>query len=237
MPPARGDHRAQDPSGPAYPSGPSGAGIWDQPHPHLECLEAPGTGGGGGLRLATRCVREAFQQAGDGPALEVREALEGMAVRLAVPRIARAKIRAWRDSSGVLTARPPRPAYAATSSGPLLSLATSGAGRQRAAHGGAGFGEHDVLCLPGRRGATPAETVPEHRAILKALGRRDPEAAKRPCDSTSGGRSNGWNKRLRRTPERRRRSDREGRGQRANTVAVMWEDGRTTRQCDRRETS
>ena len=85
---------------------------------------------------------------------EVREALEGMAARLAAPRIAPTEVRRlsalFRGFDGRALAGYRAPLHRAR---PLLPLALGGAGRERAAHGGAGFGEHDVLRLPGRGGA------------------------------------------------------------------------------------
>ena len=108
---------------------------------------------------------------------EVREALEGMAVRLAAPRIAPREIRALEKLFRGFD-RPP------TAAGirryierdryfhwRLVELA--GNEQLMAALDSVNmmfFAYQDGVVRP------PAETVPEHRAILKALGRRDPEA-------------------------------------------------------------
>jgi len=108
---------------------------------------------------------------------EVREALEGMAVRLAVPRIAQREIRALEKLFRGFDRQP-------TAAGirryierdryfhwRLVELA--GNEQLMAALDSVNmmfFAYQDGVVRP------PAETVPEHRAILKALGRRDPEA-------------------------------------------------------------
>jgi len=108
---------------------------------------------------------------------EVREALEGMAVRLAAPRIAPREIRAlerlFRGFDRPPTAASIRRYIERDRYFHWRLVELAGNEQLMAALDSVNmmfFAYQDGVVRP------PAETVPEHRAILKALGRRDPEA-------------------------------------------------------------
>lgn len=108
---------------------------------------------------------------------EVREALEGMAVRLAAlrisPRDVRALARLFRDFDGPPTAARVRRYIERDRYFHWRLVELAGNEQLMAALDSVNmmfFAYQDGVVRP------PAETVPEHAAILKALGRRDPEA-------------------------------------------------------------
>jgi DNA-binding GntR family transcriptional regulator len=109
---------------------------------------------------------------------EVREALEGMAVRLAAPRIASGEIRTleklFRGFDGPPTAARIRRYIERDRYFHWRLVELAGNEQLMAALDSVNmmfFAYQDGVVRP------PVETVPEHRAILKALGRRDPEAS------------------------------------------------------------
>jgi DNA-binding GntR family transcriptional regulator len=109
---------------------------------------------------------------------EVREALEGMAVRLAAPRIAPREIRAleklFRGFDGPPTAARIRRYIERDRYFHWRLVELAGNEQLMAALDSVNmmfFAYQDGVVRP------PVETVPEHLAILKALGRRDPEAS------------------------------------------------------------
>jgi DNA-binding GntR family transcriptional regulator len=108
---------------------------------------------------------------------EVREALEGMAVRLAAPRISPREIRAlgtlFRGFDGPPTAARVRRYIERDRHFHWRLVELAGNAQLMAALDSVNmmfFAYQDGVVRP------PAETVPEHAAILAALGRRDPEA-------------------------------------------------------------
>jgi DNA-binding GntR family transcriptional regulator len=108
---------------------------------------------------------------------EVREALEGMAVRLAAPRISPREILAleklFRGFDGPPTAARIRRYIARDRYFHWRLVELAGNEQLMAALDSVNmmfFAYQDGVVRP------PAETVPEHAAILAALGRRDPEA-------------------------------------------------------------
>jgi len=108
---------------------------------------------------------------------EVREALEGMAVRLAAARISPREIRAlgqlFQNFDGPPTAARIRRYIERDRYFHWRLVELAGNEQLMAALDSINmmfFAYQDGVVRP------PAETVPEHRAILKALGRRDPEA-------------------------------------------------------------
>ena len=108
---------------------------------------------------------------------EVREALEGMAVRLAAARISPREIRAleqlFEGFDGPPTAARIRRYIERDRYFHWRLVELAGNAQLTAALDSINmmfFAYQDGVVRP------PAETVPEHRAILKALGRRDPEA-------------------------------------------------------------
>jgi DNA-binding GntR family transcriptional regulator len=108
---------------------------------------------------------------------EVREALEGMAARLAAPRISLREVRAleglFRDFDGPPTAARIRRYIERDRYFHWRLVELAGNEQLMAALDSINmmfFAYQDGVVRP------PAETVPEHRAILKALGRRDPAA-------------------------------------------------------------
>ena len=109
---------------------------------------------------------------------EVREALEGMAVRLAAARIVPREIRAlgklFRRFDGPATAASIRRYIERDRYFHWRLVELAGNEQLMAALDSVNmmfFAYQDGVVRP------PVETVPEHRAILKALGRRDPEAS------------------------------------------------------------
>jgi DNA-binding GntR family transcriptional regulator len=109
---------------------------------------------------------------------EVREALEGMAVRLAAARIAPREIRAleklFRGFDGPPTAARIRRYIERDRYFHWRLVELAGNEQLMAALDSVNmmfFAYQDGVVRP------PVETVPEHRAILKALGRRDPDAS------------------------------------------------------------
>jgi GntR family transcriptional regulator, rspAB operon transcriptional repressor len=108
---------------------------------------------------------------------EVREALEGMAVRLAVPRIALREIRAleklFQGFDRPLTAASIRRYIERDRYFHWRLVELAGNEQLMAALDSVNmmfFAYQDGVVRP------PEETVPEHRAILRAMGSRDPEA-------------------------------------------------------------
>lgn len=109
---------------------------------------------------------------------EVREALEGMAVRLAARRISRRETRAlehlFRGLDGPPTAGRLRRYIERDRYFHWRLVELAGNDQLRAALDSVNmmfFAYQDGVVRP------PTETVPEHRAILKALGRRDSDAS------------------------------------------------------------
>jgi DNA-binding GntR family transcriptional regulator len=109
---------------------------------------------------------------------EVREALEGMAVRLAARRIAPREILAlaklFRGLDGPPTAARLRRYIERDRYFHWRLVELAGNDQLRAALDSVNmmfFAYQDGVVRP------PTETLPEHRAILKALGRRDPDAS------------------------------------------------------------
>ena len=170
---------------------------------------------------------------------EVREALEGMAVRLAAPRIAAGEVRSlerlFRGFDGPATAARIRRYIERDRHFHWRLVELAGNEQLMAALDSVNmmfFAYQDGVVRP------PTETVPEHRAILEALGRHDPEAGEA-----------AMRLHIRRSIERLEHEAEEedaraaeargpGRGGTHGTksAAVTRGDGRTARQRNRRET-
>ena len=166
------------PAGPTHPRRPTGAGVRHQPDTHPERPEASGAGAGGGLPLATRYLRPTLQQAGDGKAVRGPGGPGGHG---SPP--GRAPDRA--DRSPALSAF-----FRGLDGPPTAAIVRRYIERDRYFHWRlvelagneqlmAALDSVNMMFFAYQDGVVrpPTETIPEHRAILEALGRRDPEAS------------------------------------------------------------